>query len=219
MNRPGQTAAIDRPDDVGPRPVAFRDQNSLTRALQFLLVAYIVVCIIRFLSDLAQNQLPFSDVEAQRIVGIAGEVLLVITTIVFGCWIYRANANARSLGASGTRFSPGWSVGWYFVSIANLWKPFQAMREIWKASDNPQHWQSAPDDPILGWWWFGWIVSNIDISSLFGAHMSSLAATIVSFIHELFRTFAVCLAPILITRLYRLQKSRASQSLARTISS
>jgi len=31
----------------------------------------------------------------------------VITGIVFLCWIYRANHNARQLGAAGMRFSPG----------------------------------------------------------------------------------------------------------------
>ena len=34
-------------------------------------------------------------------------------------------------------FTPGWSVGWFFVPIMNPWKPFQAMREIWQASAEP----------------------------------------------------------------------------------
>src|SRR5206468_4980211 len=50
---------------------------------------------------------------------------------------------------------------WYFIPIASLWKPFQALREIWKASVDPVHWQSIPTNPLLGWWWAGFLVSNI----------------------------------------------------------
>ena len=55
-------------------------------------------------------------------------------------------------------FAPGWAVGWYFVPIAWFWKPYQAMREIWRASVNPSNWRGAPVSPLLRWWWGLWIV-------------------------------------------------------------
>ncbi len=35
------------------------------------------------------------------------------------------------------------------------------MKEIWKASHKPHGWVDYPVSPILGWWWFLWIVSNV----------------------------------------------------------
>ena len=64
-------------------------------------------------------------------------------------------------------FTPGWSIGWYFMPIANLWKPYQAMKEIWKASSNPKSWNSQPASALLPWWWFFWIVSNMFANASF----------------------------------------------------
>ena len=46
------------------------------------------------------------------------------------------------------------------IPIANLWKPYQAMKEIWKTSSNPQEWKNQSVSWLLPWWWFFWIVSN-----------------------------------------------------------
>src|SRR4030095_8115621 len=50
-------------------------------------------------------------------------------------WIYAAHANLPALNAGPLEFSPGWAVGWFFIPIANLVKPYQAVVEIWKGSD------------------------------------------------------------------------------------
>jgi hypothetical protein len=42
-----------------------------------------------------------------------------------------------------------------------LWKPYQAMKEIWKVSANPANWQNSPRGAILPWWWFCFIASGI----------------------------------------------------------
>ncbi len=73
-------------------------------------------------------------------------------------WIHRANSNARALGATNMKFTPGWAVGWYFVPVAWFWKPYQAMREIWQASADPANWERQWAPPLLGWWWALWIV-------------------------------------------------------------
>ncbi len=53
-------------------------------------------------------------------------------------------------------FTPGWSVGWYFIPVANLWKPYQVMKEIWNVS----HKCLATGHSVLGWWWALWLLSN-----------------------------------------------------------
>jgi hypothetical protein len=74
-------------------------------------------------------------------------------------WIYRASRNAHTL-ARGLMISPPWAVGWYFVPFAYLWKPFQAVREIWQVSKNPTHWRLVSVPGVLRLWWTLWLVSN-----------------------------------------------------------
>src|SRR5688572_5676802 len=47
-------------------------------------------------------------------------LVLVVSIIVVGMWIYRAHANLSDAGVDGLEFTPGWAVGWYFIPIANL---------------------------------------------------------------------------------------------------
>jgi hypothetical protein len=88
-------------------------------------------------------------------------IVFIVSGVLILKWIHRANYNARQLGATDMAFTPGWSIGWYFIPIANLWKPYQAMKEIWKASSNPQSWSTEPVSSMLPWWWFFWIVSGM----------------------------------------------------------
>ena len=88
----------------------------------------------------------------------AGIAITLTTGILVLTWIHRANHNARQLGADDMTFTPGWAVGWYFVPIAWFWKPYQAMKEIWRASANPSDWVGRPVSPLLHWWWILWIV-------------------------------------------------------------
>ena len=59
-------------------------------------------------------------------------ILFYSCAIVVAVWIFRSMKNAWILQRSGTQpeISPGWSVGWYCIPIASLWKSLQAMFEI-----------------------------------------------------------------------------------------
>gem|GEM_PF-413908 len=95
----------------------------------------------------------------ERFLSVMELFLFAVTSVLALKWIHRANFNARQLGAEGMRFTPGWAVGSYFIPIVNLWKPYQAMKEIWKASSSPSNWQGAPSGALLGIWWFLWLLS------------------------------------------------------------
>lgn len=84
----------------------------------------------------------------------------VASLILVGTWIYRANANAHSIGGELT-IRPGWAVGWYFVPFANLVKPFQAMKETWLASHYGSEWGRGDAPDLLNWWWGFWLLSTI----------------------------------------------------------
>jgi hypothetical protein len=52
------------------------------------------------------------------------------------------------------QFTPGWAVGWHFIPVACLWKPFCAMREIWVASEHASDdWRIEPASCLVGLWW------------------------------------------------------------------
>lgn len=97
----------------------------------------------------------------------AHTILFWIAAIAFLVWIYSANKRAHKLGSQGMRFSPRASVLWFFAPLANLVVPFQAVREIWKASDpgidrsDPIAWQRAPGSWLIVVWWIGWIGSTL----------------------------------------------------------
>lgn len=105
-------------------------------------------------------------------VSIVFLVVIVVAYIINGRWIYRASSNAAIRVPSAERISPGWAVGWYAVPIANLWKPYTAMKQIWAASVGGGKLES-PTPPWFTIWWLSWIalgifdgvVSNIGNSS------------------------------------------------------
>ena len=118
-----------------------------------------------------------ADAEAndlrQSIVGISQLVVVVLAVIFIGRWIYYSGKNVRLLGASAMKITPGWAVGWYFVPFANLWKPYQAMKEIWKASANPLDWERQMRSPLLPVWWSFWVVSGFIDQAVFRLGINS----------------------------------------------
>ncbi len=78
-----------------------------------------------------------------------------VSCVLFLVWIYRVNRNARSLGANGMKYSPAWSVLWFFIPAANLVMPYLVIREIWKASNAraADEWRMRPVSPVLTIWW------------------------------------------------------------------
>ncbi|MEP6758896.1 MAG: DUF4328 domain-containing protein [Actinomycetota bacterium] len=93
--------------------------------------------------------------------GAAGLWLLVFvaTVIVWCVWQHRAQQAAHAL-VTGMETSAAWAVGCWFVPFVNYVKPFQAMRELWRASEGTPSWQRQPTWPVLGWWWATWLGFN-----------------------------------------------------------
>jgi hypothetical protein len=98
-----------------------------------------------------------------EIIGYLAIVFLLIFfvggIIVFK-WIKLANENVRALGAKNLEFSPGWAVGWFFVPIANLFKPYKVMNEIWSATHSPGNWKKNENHRAVQKWWGLWIGSS-----------------------------------------------------------
>lgn len=102
------------------------------------------------------------DGVAVRMLGAGrwGFLLLVITAIVWPVWQYQGHANLIRRRVAGLRFTPGWAVSWWFIPFANLWKPFQAMSELARASDVPEAWRTARRPWVMIPWWLTWIAGT-----------------------------------------------------------
>jgi hypothetical protein len=218
-----------------PPAGGFRDPTRLTLWLKILLWALIGFGTIALISDLLELKL-LNDLQAgvqlkegeadandarQRLIAIVHFVALIATIIVFAMWIYRANYNARQLGAAGMTFTPGWAVGWYFIPIANLWKPYQAMKEIWQASANPAHWQTQERGAILPWWWGLFLLSGIVSNAALRLSLAAttlpaiIMASMLNIVSDILNVAAAAVALGLVIQVFRMQMAnRPSPALA-----
>jgi hypothetical protein len=208
----------------------FRDSGVLTRCLKLFLYLSTIMAVLSLGSELLQlnllnemqagrtpprDQLDSNDLR-QQIIGGVTFVIFVVLIVIYCVWVYRANYNARQLGATGMKFSPGWAVGWYFIPIANLWKPYQAMREIWQASAAPASWQDQPRGSILPLWWMFFLLSNLISNASFRLSLRAsstseliLSGTVAS-ANNIVDIASNVTALVLVTQIYRMQMARRS---------
>jgi hypothetical protein len=99
--------------------------------------------------------------------------IYVVSGIAWLVWQHRAQANLHALRIPSLQYSPRWAVGWWLIPFANLFKPFQTVRELWKASGPSSGWPSGRTWAVIGWWWAGWIagiaIARIALSVLRGS--------------------------------------------------
>ncbi len=181
----------------------YEDLSGISTVLKLMLGAGILVAVVGLWSGLleigllqrAADGAALSESEAlandgrQALIGLLYLLVYLATVIVFGRWIFRANRNAWAL-AGDLDFRPGWAVGWYFVPVANLWKPYQAMKETFKAS-NPEFgadWRQAPPPAFLGLWWTLWLVAGFLGQAVFRTSLS--AETVDEILTASWLTFA-----------------------------
>lgn len=88
---------------------------------------------------------------------IIGLVVLLVTGILWLVWQHRSQADLHAARVRELEYTPGWAVGWWLIPFANFVKPFQTVRELWKASAADQRWRQVRTWPLIGWWWAGWI--------------------------------------------------------------
>lgn len=161
--------------------VQFKDPTSLYKWARILILSTIGMCVIGIISGFMQHQLLeeigsgiyayISDEEfylkvdrndqRQSIIGIIQVLIYIVQGIVILMWIYRANKNLRALGVQHMRFSAGWAVGWYFIPILSLWKPYQALKEIFIRSENLIPGAIHSKQSLLPIWWTLWIITEI----------------------------------------------------------
>lgn len=158
--------------------VVFRSAAQRARAATLFFWASIIVSMLVAATTLWQFSLwgrigsgtgfsvpeaEFSDAVSMGL-GLLDIGLLVGTAISFLMWFHRVRTNLPPLGIADARWSPGWAVGWWFVPVMSLFRPYQVAAEIWRASDpaaTPAGWHERPVAAVLGWWWALFVASTI----------------------------------------------------------
>lgn len=101
------------------------------------------------------------------VLGLAASVVSIATWVLFLVWTNHAAKNVRAFGQEGLTYTPGWCVGWWFVPIMSLYKPFDALREVFKASDPEtvgpsatKPWMASTVPTALLVWWGVYIANG-----------------------------------------------------------
>lgn len=162
---------------------ALQDISRLSKWLRGLLVLDIALSVVAIVSGLWERQIlarivaftegSAGDAEYKQIVADAEQsdfiqlfvgpsqiAIFLVTAIVFLRWMYVASRNCHAVSKMQLAISPGWAVGWFFIPIANLWKPYQAMRQISNVSIDPIGDPARPGSNLLFVWWLLFLVSG-----------------------------------------------------------
>lgn len=186
-------------------------------------MAFIVLCVLGSLgldlTGLAVGN--FAEDDMTSVLAVLAAAFGLLSTLVaaalfFSIWIHRAATNVRTFGQRNLQFTPGWCVGWWFVPFASLFKPLQAVKEVWRASDpetvggDGSAWMGSPQAPSsFGMWWGFWIAGEVlnrisaridDVPTSSGVGlvgtlcMALAAASILSIMRKLDARQQACLA-------------------------
>jgi hypothetical protein len=164
--------------DLNTQTISGADENAKTLSARFkwvrgffyasMLGAFLMLIgtVMVFFTDYT-NYDPAIDINnSDMFVGLGALIYMpaILGSIIAFCMFsFRAMKNLQIWEYRRLEISPGWSVGWYFVPFANLWKPYQAMEQIWDGTHDVTSVKMNPTSK-LGLWWMFWIATNISSS-------------------------------------------------------
>ena len=123
--------------------------------------------------QLAGGEVEAAQAGAHSITGVLVFVLklgvLIASAVTFLDWLYQARINLRSFGVRRLTYTRGWALGAFAVPFLNLVRPYQVVREIWKASNpevtDPFGWTRSRVPWLLPLWW-GSFVAYVTLEML-----------------------------------------------------
>jgi hypothetical protein len=169
---------------VAPSPARWRNQQGLKVALTVLFT--VMVAASALLAVALANRLAlvrdlqaghFADVvtraeDADDFVSASSSIFVLTQLgimVLFIVWMFRAAKNNEALGRTSPRFSPGWSIGAWFIPLANFVIPVLIMQDLWRGSDPTTRrgltsWRAAAGSALVGFWWAAWLASLVRFS-------------------------------------------------------
>lgn len=117
------------------------------------------VSVGKFISEDSSN---LNDLR-ETIIIIIHSIIFIISGIVFIRWFRRAYYNLHLI-VDDLSHTEGWAAGYWFVPIANLYRPFQIMKELYGETINYLRKNNVesnfPSKKPLIWWWSFWIINE-----------------------------------------------------------
>jgi hypothetical protein len=159
--------------------------------------------------------------QMSAVISLIAIAAFLFTAVAFLMWKHRAYRNLRALGAKQLRFTPAWVVGYYFIPIMNLFRPYQAMKEIALESDPKRHFENGWDrrntsgGALIQFWWFLFLVRPVlqNFSQAYVARNPSLkdleTAVCIDLAFNLASVAAAVLALLLVNRIDKHQSIKA----------
>jgi hypothetical protein len=104
---------------------------------------------LQLVQDLARGaNISDATIEAndarQQLFALAQLGLGLVSAIVFLSWMAALTKRLIDLGVTDMRYAPKWAVLGFVIPVLNLFRPYQVMSELWKASEVVP----GPDDPL-----------------------------------------------------------------------
>jgi len=159
-----------------------------------------------------------AHISAGTIVGRAQLLLLSITGLAFLIWLHRVRVNVRALGVRRLTYGREWTILGFLVPFLNVFRPYQVVREIWRASDpstgDPMAWKTIPAPSILAVWW-GLFVAYFLLEGLslailgFSTHLSRIRlAHGAGFVADLCAALSASFAYFVVVRITEAQDAK-----------
>lgn len=104
------------------------------------------------ISDVQALDVLIEETEAVSAVFVLAAFTLAVA---FLAWLSRTVEITPALGGGTPSTSPAWSIIWWFIPIAFLWKPYSVVREVWERLATPE--RRGNGWVVVGWWlcWIG----------------------------------------------------------------
>ncbi|BDI28578.1 hypothetical protein CCAX7_006290 [Capsulimonas corticalis] len=161
--------------------------------------------------------------------GVPGDILLVLLAgviflavfvayrVLFLRWLFVAYKNLDVFEAAGLETTAGWAVGWIFIPVANLYRPYLTLHELYKAgtpgvdSRDEIAWQRVPSSPLIGWWWSSILIDLFlpkMVDKVLTHGITETASGILNFVLEL---VSITLTIVLVGSISRRQEAKARE--------
>lgn len=103
-----------------------------------------------------------------------------IFIVLYSGWLHRSYTNLIKQEVQGLQHTPAWTIGWNFMPVMQLFKPYMIMKEIWRATfyadGASKEWQRQEVPRIFPFWWLFFVIGILTLFNwlLFGQTFFSL---------------------------------------------
>lgn len=120
----------------------------------------------------------------QGITALLRLFVLIVAAVYYCMWVYRSVKAVSAMSKRPFPFSAGAAVGYHFIPVLSLFKPYQVMKGVFEWSTPRAEKLTSKTNTLLGVWWATWIGSNIISYALLRTPepMLDLVSTVLSMV-------------------------------------